>query len=107
MGSKPSYLYMFVNAVADSSQHRSLVETPRSKIYTVGVSNFEEGAAVAERMVKEEGVALIELCGGFGYEGAKIVHARVGDKIPVGLVVHQVWNAPAISTLFESLKSKS
>lgn len=106
MEPKPSYLYMFVNAVADSSRHRSLIETPRSKIYTVGVSSIEEGAAVAEQMVSE-GVRLIELCGGFGYEGAKKIHDRVGDKVPVGLVVHQVWNAPAISKLFEGIKSES
>lgn len=51
-----------------------------------GCDTVEQGAAVAKRIVEEEKCTLIELCGGFGLEGAKVVKAAVGD-IQVGYVI--------------------
>lgn len=89
-------LYMFVNPTVDSTKHRATIDTPTSQILVVGVSSADEGARIAEQLVGE-GVELIELCGGFGYDGAKTIHDRVGNKVPVGLVMHQVWNAPKLA----------
>ena len=89
-------LYMFVNPAADSKEHRAVIKTPTSQISVIGVSSIEEAATIAKQLV-QEGVDLIELCGGFGYDGAKRIHDEVGSQIPVGLVVHQVWNAPKLA----------
>ena len=89
-------LYMFVNPAADSTEHRAVIETPTSQISVIGVSSIEEAARIAKQLV-QEGIELIELCGGFGYDGAKKIHDEVGGQIPVGLVVHQVWNAPKLA----------
>jgi uncharacterized OB-fold protein len=93
---------MFCDPTADSKKNRAMVETGAGKVYIIGVSSTDEGAKIARQMV-DEGVALIELCGAFGYDGAKKVHDAVGDKVAVGMMVHQVWNAPQITKLLEGV----
>lgn len=85
-------LYMFVEPGTDPTKHRAVIDTPAAQMFIVGVGSIEEGAKTAKALV-DEGVVLIELCGGFGYEGAKRVHDEVGEDVPVGMIVHQVWNA--------------
>lgn len=93
-------LYMFKDTSADSAKNRAVIDTQNSTTFIVGVSSIEEGARIAQQFV-EEGVGLIELCGGFGYEGTKKVHDVVGDKVPVGMMVHQVWNSSKLYKLLE------
>lgn len=64
------------HAVLMSPQHRSLM---------YGVGSVEEGCLLAARL-EQEGCKLIELCGGFGAEGAKKVIEAVGGRIPVGYI---------------------
>jgi len=99
---KLQVLYMFCDPTADSKKNRALVETEAGKVYIVGVSSTDEGAKIAKEMV-DKGIALIELCGAFGYEGAKRVSDVVGEKVPVGMTVHQVWNGPKIAKLLEGI----
>ena len=89
---------MFVNPTVDSAKHRAVIDTPTSKIFVIGVASAEEGADIAKQLVLE-GIELIELCGGFGYTGAKKIADEVGDEVPVGLVMHQIWNSPQLSNL--------
>jgi hypothetical protein len=91
-------LYMFLDPSADSAKHRAIIETENSKMILVGVNSVEEGAKIARHFV-EEGVVLVELCGAFGYEGAKKVHDQVGNEVPVGMIAHQVWNATKLAEL--------
>jgi hypothetical protein len=93
---KLTWLYMFVEPSADSEKHRAEVEIPGAVCYVVGVSNFEEGARIAQKFA-DDGGAIIELCGGFGYEGAARVNEAVGGRVPVGVITHQVWNYGAIA----------
>ena len=51
-----------------------------------------------------EGIHLIELCGASGYAGGKAVYDAVGDKVPVGIMVHQFNNAPNICKLLEKFE---
>jgi len=96
-------LYIFINPEANPEKHKAEIETPGGKMFFVGVSNVKEGALLAERHVKEEGVGIIELCGGFGYEGAKTVSETIGKAAPVGMVMHHVWNASKLAELLEGL----
>ena len=68
-------LYMFVNPTVDSAKHRAVIDTPTSQIFVIGVASVEEGGKTAKQFV-QEGIGLIELCGGFGYAGAK----KISDK---------------------------
>jgi hypothetical protein len=89
-------LYMFVDPTADSNSHRAVIETPIVRMTINGVSSFEEAIKLAEQAVIE-GADLIELCGGFGYAGAKSVHDAVGGRVPVGMIVHQEGNSPQLA----------
>lgn len=42
------------------------------------------------------------MCGAFGYEGAKEVSEAVGNKVPVGMIGHQVWDAPKLAKVLEA-----
>ena len=99
---KLQMLYMFCDPTADSKINKAIIETKAGKVYIVGVSSTDEGARIAEDMVKK-GIALIELCGAFGYDGAKKVSDAVGDKVPVGMIAHQVWNGTKIAKLLEEI----
>jgi hypothetical protein len=99
---KLQVLYMFCDPTADSNKNKALVETEAGKVHIVGVSSTDEGAKIAKEMMGK-GIALIELCGAFGYEGAKKVSDAVGNQIPVGMIVHQVWNGPKIAKLLEGI----
>jgi hypothetical protein len=97
-------LYMFCDPTADAIKNRAEVDAPACKMFVVGVSSTDEGAKIAKQLVQQEGITLIEVCGAFGYEGAKKVSEAVGDKVPVGMIVHQVWNAARLAKLLESLE---
>ena len=97
---KLQVLYMFCDSTADSTKHRAEIETPECKLSIIGVSSTDEGAETAQQLVAK-GVAIIEVCGAFGYEGAKKVSDAVGDQVPVGMIVHQVWNATKLAKLLE------
>jgi hypothetical protein len=65
----------------------------------VGVRSIEEGASVARQLV-EEGVELIELCGGFGGEGLGAFVAAVEGRVPVGAVFYGVDASAGLQRLF-------
>jgi hypothetical protein len=65
----------------------------------VGVPNVDEGAKVAARLANE-GVELIELCGGFGAAGTSSVIAAVEGRVPVGAVFYGVEASAGLQRLF-------
>ncbi|GAB6101100.1 hypothetical protein JCM16138_03230 [Thermococcus atlanticus] len=77
--------FMFLAPGAEPEKHRAVVKTPVVELHVVGVKDYEEACRVAKKLV-EEGIAAMELCGGFGNLGvAKVVEAVEG-RIPVGVV---------------------
>ena len=60
--------------------------TNHDRLLVYGCETVEEGCKVAKRIVEEEGCTLIELCGGFGAEGAKEVIRAVEGKVTVGYI---------------------
>lgn len=77
--------FIFVAPEADPEKHRAAVQTPVVELTVVGVKDYRAAAKEAERLV-EEGVTAIELCGGFGIEGAAEVKRAVKGKAVVGVV---------------------
>ncbi|WP_148882998.1 DUF6506 family protein [Thermococcus aciditolerans] len=77
--------FMFVAPEADPTEHRAIVRTPMVELHVVGVKNYDEACEVAKKLV-EEGIAAIELCGGFGHIGVARVVEAVEGRIPVGVV---------------------
>jgi hypothetical protein len=99
---KLKVLYMFLDETADSAKHRAVIETPSVTMTVIAVSSREEAVKTAQDNVTK-GCHLIELCGACGYEGAHKVRDAVGDKVPVGMMVHQFDNAPKICELIKNL----
>ena len=93
---KPTGLYMFVDPSVDHTVHKAVIETPKIKMLIQGVGSVEEGTSLVKKLV-DEGVSLVELCGGFGYGGAKAVSDAVGDRASVSMAVSQVLDAPKLA----------
>ena len=76
--------FMFIAPEADPAENRTWIKTPKVHLLTIGVGGYDQAASVARKIVAEEGIAAIELCGGFGHAGA----ARVAEAVdvPVGVV---------------------
>lgn len=68
-------------------------------LVSVGVRNITDAAATARRLA-EDGVELIELCGGFGGEGLGVIVNAVEGKLPVGAVFYGVDASRGLQRLF-------
>lgn len=70
----------------------SHTDCDRAKIHNgdmqiLGVQGLDEAVSVA-KMLQDEGVGCIELCGAFGEAGAKAIIEATGGNLPVGFVTH-------------------
>jgi predicted polyphosphate/ATP-dependent NAD kinase len=70
----------------------------------IGVSSVSEAPSLARRLV-EDGVELIELCGGFGGSGLAAVVSAVQGRIPVGAVFFGVDASSGLNRLFSGCAS--
>lgn len=77
--------FLFLAGGADPATHRSTITTPQVELTVVGVPDYAAAETVA-RNLAWEGVAAIELCGGFGHAGVQRIAAAVGNKAVVGAV---------------------
>jgi len=93
--------HLFAGPDLDSAKHRVVIETPTISIIIIGNKDIDEAANTAKRLVKEEGVQLIELCGAFGPVGTAKVIEAVGDEIPVASVSYGLEVAAKALPLFE------
>ncbi len=77
--------FIFLSPDADSLVHRNVIKTESVELIVIGVANYKEACKVAIELV-EQGVAAIELCGGFGNKGVWAVTKAVESKVPIGVV---------------------
>ena len=82
---KVNAAFIFVAPGADYKKNRGEVDTPGVHLTVVGVKDYHEGVLAAQELVAQ-GVAAIELCGGFGNEGTALVSKAVEGKAVVGAV---------------------
>ena len=83
----------------DPAQHRMVMRSPAFEMIAVGVTRAEQGVAVAKQLV-DEGVQLLELCGGFGPVWTGKIIEAIGGKIPVGSVGYGPESIDAMYALF-------
>jgi hypothetical protein len=93
--------HLFAGADLDSKKHRAVFETPTISITIVGNKDIDEAANTAKKLAKEEGIQLIELCGGFGPVGTAKILEAVGDEIPVASVSYSLGIAAKAAELFK------
>ena len=77
--------FIFVAPDVDPAVHRSQVVTPAVELTVVAAQNYAQAEQVAQDLVAD-GIAAIELCGGFGHEGAARIAQAVKGKAAVGVV---------------------
>lgn len=77
--------FIFIAPQANSKQHQAVITTPQVELTIVGVSDYQSAAIAAKELI-EQGIAAIELCGGFGHEGVAAVKKTVNNKAAVGVV---------------------
>ncbi len=77
--------FIFLADGADPTVHRAVVTTPSVELIVVGVRNYSEAEVAAKRLI-EEGIVAIELCGGFGHDGAARIAKATRGKAAVGVV---------------------
>lgn len=83
MGFKAAFV--FVAPEVDSAKSRSVIETPQVDLITVGTATYADAEKIVAGLL-EEGVVAIELCAGFGVEGAARIKRLVAGRAQVGVV---------------------
>lgn len=64
--------FIFLAPQTDPSVHRGTVKTPTMDLDAIAVPTYAEAARVAKDLV-DQGLGIIELCGGFGIRGTYVV----------------------------------
>jgi 2-keto-3-deoxy-6-phosphogluconate aldolase len=91
--------FIVTGKALDPQRNRMQMRSEHFEMIAIGVTQPEEGVAVAKALV-EEGVQLLELCGGFGpLWTAKIIEA-IGGRIPVGSVAYGPESIDQMHALF-------
>ncbi|KIZ47627.1 MULTISPECIES: DUF6506 family protein [Rhodopseudomonas] len=67
--------------------HQATLESPEFHTRVVGVTALADALTAVDRLV-EDGVEIIELCGGFSSAEATEIRERAGPAVSVGLVVY-------------------
>ena len=78
--------FVFIAPEADPARDRQWVKTPAVHLLVVGVSDYKQAVQACKDMVRQEGIAAIELCGGFGNRGTALIAEAVADAAVVGVV---------------------
>ena len=79
------YGFIVKAANYDYKKDRTVLETELFQTQVVGVSTDDEAVIVAKCLI-QDGVQVIELCGGFGKESAYKVISEVNSNVPIGFV---------------------
>jgi hypothetical protein len=77
--------FIFLAKGANSKTDRHVVSTPSVDLTVVGAASYADAETVAKNLVAD-GIAAIELCGGFGIAGTARIAKAVAGKAAVGVV---------------------
>ena len=81
---KRKVCFLFINANITEPQ-RMVMDLGQGEMIVVGVGSYDMACSEAKKLA-EEGVLMIELCGGFGTIGHAKVTEAVEGKLQVGVV---------------------
>ena len=80
----PHWAYLFEHPTADPRRDRLVLDGEDTRAIVVAVPSAGAAGPVAASLVAEEGVGLIELCGGFSTTDVTAVVDAVGPEVAVG-----------------------
>lgn len=78
--------FIFIAPLADPEIHRCWVKTPQVELLSVAVADYKSAADLVEKLISEEGIKAVELCGGFGHQGVALVKNAAAGRAAVGVV---------------------
>lgn len=83
------WAYIFLSPGFNAEQHISTMESDSCRFKTVGIDiNKKEQVIEVAKQLVDEGVQMIELCGGFGPQWITKVSNAIHDAVPVGGVFY-------------------
>ena len=85
----------------DPSVHREEITSPQFSTTIVCVSSLEQAELAAQDLV-DQGIQLIELCGGFSPDQASHLQISINSQIPIGVVRYTEEEQLELSKLFGS-----
>lgn len=85
-----TWAYLFEHPGTDPEGDRTVIDRDGQRTLLVPVPSVDQAPEIARRLADQDGVGLIELCGGFGATDAGQVRAAVPDRVPVGHVTFAV-----------------
>lgn len=93
------WAFIFRSDGCDPEVDKLVLHHCGNRMLVYGTNTIEEGCEVAKRIVEEEGCELIELCGGYGPDGARKMIEAIDGKSPIGHVVYLESEIPKLSIL--------
>lgn len=91
------WAYIYEHPGSDPDLDRAVLDRAGQRTLLVPVPDGEQAPRVARRLVEEEGVTLVELCGGMPLAVAAAVADTVGPAVPVGHVVFAIDSVPGVA----------
>lgn len=86
-----TWAFIFISEECDPRTHKAVIKSHGRKTCIYGVDSIEKGCALAKEL-GEKKIDLIELCGGFGSQGAHRIFEAAGKAVHVGYVT-EIINA--------------
>ena len=68
---------------ADPTKNRSVIETPKYKLFIILVRNQEQAERECKRLLSDEGIHSVMLCPGFTNENVADLSRALGGKVAV------------------------
>jgi hypothetical protein len=100
-----TWAYIYEHPGTDPVADRTVIDRAGQRTLLVPVPSAAQAPSVARHLLEQDGVSLIELCGGFALTDAARVADEVGGRVPVGHVtfaVDAVSGVAAYSAAFEA-----
>lgn len=100
-----AWAYIYEHEDTDPVADRVVIERAGQRTILVPVPSAGEAPEVARRLIDEDAVSLIELCGGFPIAAAAKVAETVGGRVPVGHVTFAVDSVPGAARFNAAFES--
>lgn len=91
--------FIYTLGAEDSPQRVDHIGSQECELIAVGVASARDGAGVA-RWLLDQGVELVELCGGFGPAAQAEVAEALAGRAPMGAVTYPCDQAIGLHRLF-------
>ncbi len=85
MAELKNYGYIILGNDYDAKQHHAKISSPNFNSTVICTETVSQAIDIAQQMVND-GIEVIELCGGFGQSGAFQIVNAINCKVPVGFV---------------------